>query len=632
MKSLLLIYAFCCTLSCCLAETLWTEGFESTFPSGGWITNSVEQSTTYAFNGSSCARLNATSDYLITPQISNAQTLIFWSYTTASDPAIVVEYAPDITGPWTATAGSPFSGYTEQWNGQVIDLSGLGSIHIRFRKTGSGTLYIDDVSVEAGRAASNCPPTLNPIGNHEVGEQGSLSFTVTASDPVDNNTFTLTATNLPHGAFFTNGVFTWNSAAPAGIYAVTFYATDKDGTVSETITITVTAAVTGNSRIAGNFYGWSGDTIFKLENGKFWQQCAAGVKTISPALYRPYVTVTNIFGQRRMVVTNVTGYAAVAPLSVAESTVTNSFSGLHYRNIYQFADGTAWEQISFENIQSETSPVTVWRWMKNGQPMLRFLDRNNVVIGTCTAEASMPLVNAPVASEIDGYFHGFGHGNIYRLADGSWWKQISFERSGVIRLRPRVFIWNKNGIDHLEMPDENIRVAVEKLNVQLESTAAGTFTGMHYGNLYRLANGESWLQISFENIRTNIVAPEVMLWINKTGTNLLARSGGIIIGTCTVVNPALDEDHDGLSNAAEVLADSDPLNAQSWFELRQTDRCVLSWDSVDGRVYTIEWTPALTENFQPLATGIVWPQNSWTDAVHNAESKGYYRITVRFME
>jgi hypothetical protein len=59
---------------------------------------------------------------------------------------------------------------------------------------------------------------------------------------------------------------------------------------------------------------------------------------------------------------------------------------------------------------------------------------------------------------------------------------------------------------------------------------------------------------------------------------------------------------------------------------------VLNWIAVEGRIYTIEWTPSLTENFQTLETGILWPQNSWTDTFHAVETRGYYRITVRRAE
>jgi len=529
---------------------------------------------------------------------------------------------PESIGNWTSATAAQSNLY-----GSTVQ------IIARMNNPNAGDKAIlDSVTVSGDRIVAPRPPVLDAIGDRTISELETLSFIVTASDPANNDPITLTATNLPPGAVFTNGVFTWSHAAPAGIYTVTFYAADKDGTGSETITITVTAVAAIQSRLAGNFYGWSGDTIFNFANGQFWQQSAAGSKTVA-VMSRPYVTVTNVSGQRRMVVTNVTGYVVVAPLAVTESTVAGIFSGLHYQKVYPLADGTAWKQISFENIAGAAAPVTVWRWTKDGRQMLRFLDRNDAVIGTCTAESSAPPVAPSLISTISGYFYGFGRGNIFHLADGSWWKQISFEQSGVTRLNPAVLVWSENGADYLELPDEGLRVAAEKLNVQLESTGTNTFTGLHYGNLYRLADGTRWLQISFENVRTNITAPQVMVWTDKTGTNLLARdSRDVAIGTCAVIDPALDADKDGLINQHEILAGSDPLNAQSRFELRQTDRNVLSWDAVEGRAYMIEWTPSLTESFQTLATGIVWPQNSWTDTVHTVETKGYYRIIVRRAE
>jgi hypothetical protein len=187
------------------------------------------------------------------------------------------------------------------------------------------------------------------------------------------------------------------------------------------------------------------------------------------------------------------------------------------------------------------------------------------------------------------------------------------------------------------MPDEGRRVTVEKLNVLQESTITNLFTGLHYGNLYQLACGESWLQLCFENIRTNTASPMAMLWLDGTKTNLLVRDQrNAIIGRCLVVNPVLDADRDGLSNADEVTAGSDPDDPTS--ALLTSVLCppssgrVLSWNAVEGRIYTVEWTPSLTESFQALEPGILWPQNSWTDTVHAVETRGYYRITVHRAE
>ena len=86
------------------------------------------------------------------------------------------------------------------------------------------------------------PPLLNSIGNKSVAPGSNLQFQVVAT-PTDEDIVTLTASNLPAGATFdaTNelGSFVWEAAGPTGVYSVTFYAADKDGTDEETITVTV---------------------------------------------------------------------------------------------------------------------------------------------------------------------------------------------------------------------------------------------------------------------------------------------------------------------------------------------------------------------------------------------------------
>ncbi|HSR88278.1 MAG TPA: hypothetical protein VLL07_04940, partial [Pontiella sp.] len=55
---------------------------------------------------------------------------------------------------------------------------------------------------------------------------------------------------------------------------------------------------------------------------------------------------------------------------------------------------------------------------------------------------------------------------------------------------------------------------------------------------------------------------------------------------------------------------------------------IINWESVTGRIYTVLWTPSLHEPFHPLEIGIQYPQNSYTDLVHTAESSGFYRVVV----
>lgn len=90
--------------------------------------------------------------------------------------------------------------------------------------------------------ASNVPPVFVPIDDPTVVVGQTLNLAVTATDPVDNDPITLTASNLPPSSVFgsTNGSgnLLWNSATPAGVYTSRFYATDVDGTTLETVIIT----------------------------------------------------------------------------------------------------------------------------------------------------------------------------------------------------------------------------------------------------------------------------------------------------------------------------------------------------------------------------------------------------------
>ena len=52
----------------------------------------------------------------------------------------------------------------------------------------------------------------------------------------------------------------------------------------------------------------------------------------------------------------------------------------------------------------------------------------------------------------------------------------------------------------------------------------------------------------------------------------------------------------------------------------------LTWNSTSGRQYTVYRTTNLLEDFQPLQTGLVG--GSFTDVVHGAELKNYYKIGV----
>jgi hypothetical protein len=106
------------------------------------------------------------------------------------------------------------------------------------------------------------------------------------------------------------------------------------------------------------------------------------------------------------------------------------------------------------------------------------------------------------------------------------------------------------------------------------------------------------------------------------------------IGCYEFVSADGDSDGDRMNDRGEIIAGTDPLDPESYFQVATdtTDglppHIIINWEAVTGRVYNVLWTPSLTEPFQPLEIGIQYPQSSYTDTVHSVESSGFYRVVV----
>jgi hypothetical protein len=84
------------------------------------------------------------------------------------------------------------------------------------------------------------------------------------------------------------------------------------------------------------------------------------------------------------------------------------------------------------------------------------------------------------------------------------------------------------------------------------------------------------------------------------------------------------------------IAGLNPTNPASVFLISDfrplTSASTLQWQSVSGRVYSVYWTTNLLNSFQPLETNIAWPQNSWTNVIHEVQAGGFYRINVQLIQ
>ncbi|MFA5687851.1 MAG: phospholipase D-like domain-containing protein [Kiritimatiellales bacterium] len=459
-----------------------------------------------------------------------------------------------------------------------------------------------------------------------------LRLTITATNPVCTDVITLSIGELPVGATFSGatgtnsvtGILAWDLPL-YGVHTAKIFAEGFAGTRELTLKITVASS----AQIAGNFYGWSGDTIFKLNNGQFWQQTVGGVKRVAP-LYRPAVTITNQFGQRRMIVAGVSGYVEVEQIDIIETFITGKFSGLHYETVFELTDGTAWKQISFEHVPMNELPARVWRFEKGGQLLMRLIGVDDRVLGTCTVEPAA-AVSGATDSRISGWFRGFYPRRIFVLENGECWRQISLTAVDAFSFRPAVTItnWLNSGIFRLSVAGIPAPVEVEKIHLMSSGVITNSFSGLRYGKIFQLNSGDELIQVSFENIRCVVAPPAALLWEENRQTVMLVRaSENETIGSCIVVHSSGDEDGDGVSNAAEMIAGTDLFDANSLFTIQSAAGITLQWSSVPERIYSIEHTVNLTEPFQMIAAGIMYPQNSWTDSVHRA-GQNFYRVQIR---
>jgi len=170
-----------------------------------------------------------------------------------------------LEGPYDSTGGV--------FETASADLSGYAGSKIRLRwlfNTVDGSFnnyegwHVDDIQVEGIRChpVVNRAPVLDPIGDKTVDEGQLLQFTLTGSDP-DGDTVTFSASNLPAGAAFSGGAFSWTPGFDqAGSYPnVHFEATDGSLTDSEEITLTANNAPPPASSISGTVTRTSGQDL-----------------------------------------------------------------------------------------------------------------------------------------------------------------------------------------------------------------------------------------------------------------------------------------------------------------------------------------------------------------------------------
>jgi hypothetical protein len=98
---------------------------------------------------------------------------------------------------------------------------------------------IASATITVSVSAVNDAPVINAIPAQSIDENAVLTFTAVGSD-IDGDGLTLRASNLPTGATFRNGTFSWlPTFEQAGLYMITVSITDGKLTASRNVSITV---------------------------------------------------------------------------------------------------------------------------------------------------------------------------------------------------------------------------------------------------------------------------------------------------------------------------------------------------------------------------------------------------------
>jgi hypothetical protein len=99
------------------------------------------------------------------------------------------------------------------------------------------------------------------------------------------------------------------------------------------------------SHINGSFTGWSGETVFKLDNGQFWQQ--ASYAYMYHYAYHPSVSIYPKDTGYQMKVEDVDETLPVRRLTgVIESSIDGEFLGWDGDTVFKLLNGQIWQQAS----------------------------------------------------------------------------------------------------------------------------------------------------------------------------------------------------------------------------------------------------------------------------------------------
>ena len=202
----------------------------------------------------------------------------------------------------------------------------------------------------------------------------------------------------------------------------------------------------------------------------------------------------------------------------------------------------------------------------------------------------------------------------------------------------KLYLWHNTGSNYLEVAELGSYVdgAERRFRTLIE------YTGPRSGNLEGFAmlptaETNNWCFVTDDNNDGG----EAVVWYRQfapsedTDADALPDAWELLhFGSTIQTAGTVDSDLDGVNNAAEYVAGTDPTNHLSTFTLTTTEErspWVVSWRSESNRLYAIEHATALAAGFTQLVESALEatpPVNSTTVSVSGVASGGFYRVSA----
>jgi hypothetical protein len=182
-------------------------------------------------------------------------------------------------------------------------------------------------------------------------------------------------------------------------------------------------------------------------------------------------------------------------------------------------------------------------------------------------------------------------------------------------------------------------------NPEMETTAGLTTmvgSGDYYLHIYSTGVGDPFSApapsgyVRYGSLGQYAITGSISINPDLDGDGLPNAWELVFFGGLTNAVVTADDDGDGSDNWSEYVSGYDPTNALSFFAITNFSAMtsngppfIISWESVSGRVYGVNWSDQLTNTFTNISGDLPYPAGSYTDMVERIEPQQFYRIEVR---